>query len=228
MKKKPVNKKLILTLAVLSSISYFGSNLNVKTTTVSERQPAFVLPHLKPKPVPATSKQTSSAVLREPGSNEYSNMDQKRTLSFAKGREEVKTYEGYDHPALPSGYQFAKNIFAVKKSEYTSALGEIAEEKNGYIFFSNDQKPEDTTNVVVNQKDNKLYAISSVLKLENIDESLRNSIVAKGMEEHYYSEDLKVMYVQSNQEDLLKLHQELQSLKLNPQVEIIHAYHRPR
>ena len=107
-------------------------------------------------------------------------------------------------------------------------MGEKIEERNGYVFFYSEQKPQDFTNVVIDSGNDRFFMLSSVLKLSNIDDTLRNAVLSKGFEEHFYHEDLKILYVQSNQNDIFKLYEELADLKLKPQIEVIRSMNQEK
>lgn len=70
--------------------------------------------------------------------------------------------------------------------------------------------------------------MSSVLKLGNIEESLRQDLISKGLTEYYYQPDLKVMFIQSSHEKLLPLYDDLTSENLEVELEVIMGFNQPR
>lgn len=221
------NKKLITGLVMCATVCYLGSNLNVTTTKVAE---------IKSEQVPEVKKVTEPVMVntqvqlpteRTPGSNPFVRNGINPAVKLQKSKV-TRTFEGVSHPALPENYKLASNIFAVKKDDYVYAMGDVIQEMNGYIFFYSEQRPQNVTNVVIDERNSKLYIISAVVKLRNIDESARGLIVSKGYEEHYYHDSLKIMYLQSTHDEVLKLHEELVAMKLDPQIEIVRQYHRTR
>lgn len=215
MKNRKMNKKLVAMLSLVGAISYFGSDLEVKRIPA-----AFTLDKIMK--TQDHSRSVTNQTMREPGSV----TPIAPTPATTSSPVEIN-YEGTGHPALPENYEFADHIFAVRTSDYNVLMGGKIRERNGYTFFASEEKPQSANKVVIDQQTKKLYLVSSVLKLENISEDVRNELLSKGIEEHYYSSDLKVMYVQSNQEDLLAAHDELKTYNVSPQLELIRAFHKP-
>lgn len=214
MKNRKMNKKLVAVLTLAGVISFFGSDLEVKRT------PAVVTLEkiMKEKKVQATGH---AIPVREPGSETIIKLPEV-PLNIAK-----PDYSGTKHSALPDSYEIADHIFAIRTSEYNLMYGAKVQDKNGYTFFTAKEKPQHSNIVVIDQSTKKLYLVSSVLKLENVTEDLRNDLVSKGIDEHYYSTDLKIMYVQSTQDELFNTHEELKAHNVTPQVELIRNFHRP-
>ena len=77
-------------------------------------------------------------------------------------------------------------------------------------------------------KSGKLYPISSVIKLENINPDKRRQLISQGLDEHYYHSATNVMFVQSNPEELLRLNEELLSQNLEPELEVMKGFHQVR
>lgn len=211
--KKSKNKKLIISLSILSGISYFATDLSVGPqevkTTIEHKIDATRLP--------------SSQVTATPNKQKL-----KEHFNFKKNKS-TPTFEGIDMgEVLPNGYKLATGVYAVKSSEYFPSLGDKIEEKNGLTFFSSDHKPLHAINVVFDELNKKLYTISSVLKIKNVDESLRSELISSGLTEHYYHEGLRVLYVKSSHDEILSLQEELKKLKFDIHLEVVKTTHQPR
>ncbi len=210
---------MIFFLLIIMGYIYFSlknpTSLNVSTI----RNDSTLLPKTE---VSKSEAKKEAPKTRDPGSQ--LNIPQDK---FSKKRvrrdENAKIMSGEYHPALPKNYRLAHFVFALKKEDFLSSMGEKIEERNGYIFFYSEQKPQDFTNVVIDSGSDRFFILSSVLKLSNIDNSLRNAVLSKGFEEHFYHDDLNILYVQSNQNDIFKVYEELADLKLKPQIEVIRS-----
>jgi hypothetical protein len=214
MKNRRMNKKLIAILSITGAISYFGTNLEVtKTPSVLTLEKI-----MQEKKSPVIS---NTIPVREPGSEAI------LKLPVVSQNNVEPDYAGIKHAALPEGYEISEHIFAIKSSEYNLVYGPKVQERNGYTFFSGKERPQNSNIVVIDQRSKKLYLISSVIKLENVSEDLRHDLISKGVEEHYYSNDLGIMYVKSNQDDILNTHEELKTLNVAPQLELIRSFHKP-
>lgn len=205
------NKKLVLGLTFVATLSYFGSDLGLKKLPPNQKA---VLKKIRSTALPAVTVQTPLRETRAPAN------------STQQIPETPPTFEGTPHPSLPKGFVFVENISAVKESEYKQEYGTKVEARQGHVFFRASEQKWNTNLVVLDTRNQKLHLVSSVIKLEEIDERQRYKILASGLEEHYYNEDLRIMYVQSSQEDLLKTHEDLRGLKVSPQLEIIRGHHK--
>jgi len=129
---------------------------------------------------------------------------------------------------LPGGLSVIADHYAVESKSWRPEMGEKIADKNGITFLKGPVRPEGGANVAFDQANDKYYAISSVLKIENVDENLRQQLLDKGLEEHYYQESLKILYVQASNETLFTLQDQLKADKIYAQVEVIRGFHKPR
>lgn len=220
MKQVKKNKNLIWGLSLIAGISYFAADVSSPHQTQVKTPLQKHTSSSRPKDVATTRAPGSQQVITQP--------PQKTDFDFYK-KPMRTSYKGLDlGPALPFGHKLARTIFAVKAAEFTAELGTPIESKNGLIFFSTQDRPQNAINVALDEKNQKLFPISSVLKIKNIDEATRSELLASGLSEHYYHEGLKIMYVKSTHEELLQLQKELQKLQLDVQFEVVRATHQPR
>ncbi|MCM2350322.1 MAG: hypothetical protein NDI69_09900 [Bacteriovoracaceae bacterium] len=212
--KKSQNKKLIIGLSLLSGISYFATDLSVG-----------------PRELKTTSMEHKIDATRHPSSQMTTTSNKqklKEHFNFKKNKSSP-TFEGISMgEVMPNGYKLATGVYAVKSSEFFPTLGEKIEDKNGLTFFTSEHKPSNAINVVFDENNKKLYTISSVLKIKNVDETLRSELISAGLTEHYYHEGLRVLYVKSSHDEILSLQEELKKLKFDIQLEVVKATHKPR
>lgn len=218
--KRTNQKKLGLGLTLLGTLCYFGADLNVKDPQGEITAPAIT--HQTTTPVtPQVSLITPPVIFKEP--KVKANREYVKEPAPARGLSGIKMGK-----VLPEGYKLAKDIFALKASEYSPVLGSKLEERNGLIFFRSEQRPSNAIHVAVDENNQKIYPISSVLKIRNIDENLRLELLASGLNEHYYQESLKVLYVKSTQDELLSVLEDLQKQELEVAMEVMRATHQAR
>jgi hypothetical protein len=165
--------------------------------------------------------------MRDPASTERIPSGVK-TIKMNKVKPDIIQYETLSVPGLPHDMVLAKNIFVVAKDEYVGGPNEIVLEKFGLIFFKSTRRPERAAYVAIEEQSGKLYPVSAVIKLENINQDKRLQIISQGLEEHYYHSPTGVMYVQSSHNAILGLSDELRNQNLSPQLEVIKGYHRVR
>lgn len=126
---------------------------------------------------------------------------------------------------MTRGYEFLKNVAAVKKEHYTSQLGEIIQESNGYIFF---QAPShhDLTPVAISTLNNNLYPISSVLHIKGVTLQLRRQLLLEGHKEHYFHEPLKLLSIKTPPEKVMKTYSELLKKGFKVNLEVLKPTHQ--
>lgn len=143
-------------------------------------------------------------------------------------KETKKSYSEQESRALPRGLTLINNIYVIKSKDFDPNSGEIVKIQNGMTFFRAEQRPPHVANVAYDKNKGRYYPVSSVLKLGNIEESLRQDLISKGLTEYYYQPDLKVMFIQSSHEKLLPLYDDLTSENLEVELEVIMGFNQPR
>lgn len=132
------------------------------------------------------------------------------------------------HPGLPKGYKIVQDVFAVKSTKAKDIKEKKIAEARGYIFFHSEGNPIQGANVVIDEAREKLYPLSSVVKLSKVNEGLRNDLLSRGFSEHFYHEELQIMYLQSSHVEVFNLFDELTRLGLKPEFEILRGNHRSK
>lgn len=129
---------------------------------------------------------------------------------------------------LPKDLRVIPNVHAVMKEEFDDSMGKFLEERAGMTIFRAEFPPMNAANVAYDKANDKFYPIASVIKIRGVDEDLKNKLISEGLEEHHYNDALKILFVKSTHEKVIALYQELTEKKLDPQLEIIRGYHKPR
>lgn len=129
---------------------------------------------------------------------------------------------------LERGLQLIKNLYAVASEDFDPRSGDYIQIENGMTYFVSPHRPINAANVAYDPNKDKYYPISAVLKIENVDEVLRQELIGSGLEEHYYQSALKVMFIQSNHEQVVTLYEDLLEKKIKAKLEVIKGFNRPR
>ena len=217
------NRTLITTLFLLSTVAYFGADLNVQKSS----QPPIVSTQKKIAQVTLPAIVVPTQIARTPDSVPHVMPEEPVQKHNFRKKRVIRTFEGAHHDSLPSGFVIVQDVFSVRKDQYTSFLGDVIEERNGNVFFSAPERPVHTDPVIADNS-GKLYNVSSVIKVNDVDESLRQALAEKGFQEYYYQEDLQTLYVQTSGEDVFKAYDDLSALKVKPDIELIRSYHRAK
>lgn len=148
---------------------------------------------------------------------------------FKKNKSPKKlTKKVMDVRGLPSGLKLSTDTFAVLKENYSGSLGTVIRSTENFLIVQSSQMPSGSQYVAVDVANDQYFPISSVIKLTGIDETQRSSLISKGLSEHYYSEDLQIMFVQAPEDQLFSLYDELDQQDLRPSLEVIRGFNRAR
>lgn len=129
---------------------------------------------------------------------------------------------------LPHGLKVVRNIYTVKEDNFVSRMGKVRAKNNGNIFFESPVRPPDASAVAYDEMNGRYFPVSPVLSIANVNESLRDSLLSKGLVEYFYQEDLSVLFIQAGNEKVIDLYRELRTEGLDASLEIIRERHRPK
>jgi hypothetical protein len=129
---------------------------------------------------------------------------------------------------LQRGLKLIQDLYGVASEDYDPRYGNIFKVQDDMTYFLSAQRPVNVANVAYDQNKDKYYPISAVIKLENVDDALREDLLDMGLEEHYYQASLKIMFIQSSHEKVIALYEELLSKKIKANLEVIKGFNRPR
>lgn len=129
---------------------------------------------------------------------------------------------------IPGNLKIVPQILAIKESDFQEGMGEVLDRSLGMVFFRSEVSNPEAANVAYDEDNDAFYPVSGVVKLRGVDESLRDKLLSSGLEEHYYHEKLKILYVKSSHEQVIPLYEELAGKKLDAHVEVIRGFHQPR
>ncbi len=132
------------------------------------------------------------------------------------------------HQGLPDGFKIVQDVFAVKVTRSKDFKEKKIAEARGFVFLQVDGNSVDGANVVIDERNDKLYPLSSIIKLKNVNEDLRVRLITAGHIEHFFREDLEIMYLQSTHGEVINLFNELERQGLKPEFEILRGYHRAK
>jgi hypothetical protein len=129
---------------------------------------------------------------------------------------------------LPRGLKLIQDLYGVATEEYDPRFGDIIKVQDGMTYFLSEQRPVNVANVAYDPNKDKYYPVSAVIKLENVNEALREDLLDLGLEEHYYQAALKIMFIQSSHEKVISLYEDLLAKKIKANLEVIKGFNRPR
>lgn len=140
----------------------------------------------------------------------------------------IQVNRSYRH--LPQGLVVANNVRAIESKNYQKEMGPILGEQSNLLFIevNGQDSHADLAQVVWDKNNQRFYPISTVLKVEGVDQDAREKLKNEGFDEHYYHEGIKAIFIQSNNSEILELYRHLQGLGHVVQLEIIRAYHKQR
>lgn len=131
-------------------------------------------------------------------------------------------------PGLPDNLSYIDYIKSIEKDKYEKSLGEIISEKGNLVFFKSQAQDDKFANVVYDKKTDAYFSISSVLKINQASDDLRQSLLGQGFEEYYYRKDIKLLFVQSTHSQVLETYQELLKKGVDAHLEIQNNFNQVR
>lgn len=222
-----ISKRRILILIAFAVIAYYWKISNQQIRLRKELTiPDAPLSESSPPKTDISLVQTQTKTENNAIQNKKTHSKPIIPIDKFSKQKSIRTFEGTPHPALPRNFQIAKGVYSISDKNYRKSMGEIIEKKNGNIFFKTENYMPEFANVVVDNKNGRIYSLSSVIKVTNVNEDLRRELLSNGYEEQYYHEYLKVMYIQSSHEELFKIYNELKELQFSPEIEILRGSHR--
>ncbi len=155
----------------------------------------------------------------------------KKTLparNFSKSiqlEKQIQEDEWIEQTGLPADLKLSKDLFAIDEKSYTPSMGEILSNAAKTITFRSDSRPNGAQYMAVDPENHKVYPIAPTVRVANVNAETRNKIIGEGYIEHYYNEDLDVMFVEGQDGDVLSALSELTGLNLEASLEVIRGFH---
>lgn len=126
---------------------------------------------------------------------------------------------------ITKGYEFLKDVGAISKKDYKPEMGEIIQERNGFVFFkANSGHP--FSPVAISRTTNNLYPIASILHIKGATMDLRNQVLAQGYKEYYYHAPFKFLSIKSEASQVLRMYSELKEKGFQVELEVLKPKHQ--
>lgn len=128
------------------------------------------------------------------------------------------------------GVSYAPGVRAIAASDFAPSMGEFLREVNGLTYFkaAAGQSFPTASNVVYDAANDRVFPLSSVLKISDASAAIRTKLLSTGHEEYYYSVASKMLYLTSSHETLFKDYNELSTEGYKVSVEVIRGQNRSR
>ena len=128
----------------------------------------------------------------------------------------VKAHRGV---SLSRGHILAANVGAMPLSEVPAGKNLLWHD-GVYAFY--EKKPSDKSiPVAFNPRVNKLFPVSSIIHVRQVDESVRQQLKDKGYEEYLYFKGLKKLSLKASPDQVVKLYQDLEKQGYNVKMEVL-------
>lgn len=201
MKNKKFQPLHLLPVIILSAVLYVNHE---KPAPEIKREPTSL-----PKKMIHHPRQTPSPkmVTRGPASVPPPQIDLDRVVKAHKG------------VSLARGHILAANVGAVPLSEV--APGTSLLWNDGVYAFYEKRPGEKSIPVAFNPQLNKLYPVSSVIHVRQVDESLRQQLKSKGYVEYLYFKSLKKLSLKASPDQVVRVYQDLQKQGYNVKMEVL-------
>jgi hypothetical protein len=151
-----------------------------------------------------------------------------QNLSFKKSKKTLTADDVEVIKTLPNGLQVLSSHFSVKKDGYNPSMGIIVRDLDNFYIIKSDIRPQTAANVAFDEKNNRFYPISSVLKIRGVTENMRQEFLAKGFVEQFYHPQIQLMFIHAGHDQIISLHEEAIEKGLEAELDVIRQFHRPR
>ncbi len=125
---------------------------------------------------------------------------------------------------IGNSFAVLENVFALPKEKYQPTLGiKISEFKNLVFFRPSDlaHLPSGSTPVAMNTSSLKLYPVSQIIHLKEVDATLRAQLLSEGAKEYYYQSRLKVMSIEATENSVIQTYRDFLERGLKAKLEVL-------
>ncbi len=166
---------------------------------------------------------------REPVAAGNEDTGERKVLpNLTRSPERKRAISGTTHSLLPPGLLIQEDVHALKESDYDPSMGPILRKLGGLVFVKADNNLNKELGPVVMDKSGRYLIVKPVVKVAAVDQEKRQELIADGVVEHYYSEGLKLMYVESSPSTVLADAEKLEGQGHKISLEIQQGIHRLR
>jgi hypothetical protein len=104
---------------------------------------------------------------------------------------------------LPRGHRLLTKVRALPEASYQAEVGMELLRKDGLVFFRHEGPLPEAAHVVYDRGQDTVHPVSSVIRVEEVNEARRQELTAR-FREYHYNRELRILYLQSSHEDLLQ------------------------
>lgn len=137
-------------------------------------------------------------------------------------------------PQVPNGIALGKNpiqigksfkvvdsVATLEKEKYKKSMGKKIFENDKYVFFKPISTKTEAWPVALNSTNLRLYPISHVLHIKDVNADLRAQFKAEGMQEFYYNSRLEFLFVEASPSTVLQQFHKLTARGFDVRLEVI-------
>ena len=129
---------------------------------------------------------------------------------------------------IGKSFSLVKDMATVQKSTYTPSMGEKLTENKHYVFFRPSSAAVDAWPVALNRGSKKLFPVSHILHVKEVDSALREQLKSEGLKEFYYHAGLKFISLEASPATVIKQFQELTARGYKASLEVLKDPHQPK
>lgn len=121
---------------------------------------------------------------------------------------------------LDENHFIAKNVRAVLSKDYDPSQGPLLYQGTSHSFFHSTDPHAPGQLSVYHSEMQRLFPLSSIIRLTNTDEFKREEIISRGYREHLYLESLNLLFIATNTSDYSVVYQKLLKEGFLPEFQI--------
>ena len=147
---------------------------------------------------------------------------------FSKSKIEPADTEWVEQKGLPGDLKLAVDVFSISADRFSPNMGVVVASNDKTVTYRSSERAYGSQYVAVDPANGRYYPIAPTVKLTNVTESVRQELLSQGYSEHYYNEELKVMFVEGPGADVLTTLSALSEQNINGGLEVIRGFNRVR
>lgn len=125
---------------------------------------------------------------------------------------------------IGNSFTVLDHVFALPKDKFQTVMGTRVSEFKNLIFYKPtdlSRVPSGSTPVAMNTTTLKLYPVSQIIHLKNVDALLRSQLLNEGAKEYYYQSRLKMMSIEAPENSIIQTYRDFLNRGLNAKLEVL-------
>lgn len=131
-----------------------------------------------------------------------------------------QSFEANPEIQVGASYVFASDVGAIPQAQYDPQMGALISENKNWSYYKK-SPGEASIPAAFSPSKNKFYPISSIIQVKDVGPDLRDDLLNSGLTEYHYLKNIKLLFVESSPDEVLKTYEQLKQKGLKAQLEVL-------